>query len=66
MNRVTFTYKNGRERLMSKRDADILQALGHGTYLTRDLIADRSPAPISESEVAKPKRKYTRQDKAKE
>lgn len=66
MNRVTFTYKNGRERLMSKRDADILQALGHGTYLTRDLIANRAPAPVAENEVAKPKRKYTRQDKAKE
>lgn len=66
MNRVTFTYKNGRERLMSRRDASILQALGHGTYMTRDLIADRAPAPEAVSEVAKPKRKYTRQDKAKE
>lgn len=66
MNRVTFTYKNGRERLMSKRDADILQALGHGTYLTRDLVADRSSLPVQGAGVDKPKRKYSRKDMAKE
>ena len=66
MNRVTFTYKNGRERLMSKRDADILQALGHGTYLTRDLEADRASLPVQAAEVDKPKRKYSRKDMAKE
>ena len=66
MNRVTFTYKNGRERLMSKRDADILQALGHGTYLTRDLVADPASLPVQGAEVDKPKRKYSRKDMAKE
>lgn len=66
MNRVTFTYKNGRERLMSKRDADILQALGHGTYLTRDLVADRVSLPVPGAEADKPKRKYTRKDITKE
>ncbi|MFY3148504.1 hypothetical protein ACOTF6_09510 [Achromobacter xylosoxidans] len=66
MNRVTFTYKNGRERLMSKRDADILQALGHGTYQTRDLVADRTSLPEQGAVVEKSKRKYTRKDTAKE
>lgn len=63
MNRVTFTYKNGRERVMSKRDAEILQALGHGVYMTRDLVADRTVAPSQNASDAKPKRKYTRQQK---
>lgn len=35
MNKVTFTYKTGRERLISERDARLLQRLGKGTYLTR-------------------------------
>lgn len=41
MQKVTFTYKNGRERMLSARDAELLQRLGKGTYLTRDMAADR-------------------------
>lgn len=39
MQKVTFTYKNGRERMLSARDAELLQRLGKGTYLTRDMTA---------------------------
>lgn len=45
MQKVTFTYKNGRERMLSARDADLLQRLGKGTYLTRDMTAVR-PLPV--------------------
>ncbi|CAB3924965.1 hypothetical protein [Achromobacter ruhlandii] len=41
MQKVTFTYKNGRERMLSARDAELLQRLGKGTYLTRDMTANR-------------------------
>lgn len=41
MQKVTFTYKNGRERMLSARDAELLQRLGKGTYLTRDMAAAR-------------------------
>lgn len=41
MQKVTFTYKNGRERMLSTRDAELLQRLGKGTYLTRDMAAAR-------------------------
>ncbi|QKH33852.1 HK97 family phage prohead protease [Achromobacter pestifer] len=59
-------FSNGRERLMSKRDANILQALGHGTYMTRDLVADQTSFPEQGAVVDKPKRKYTRKDTTKE
>lgn len=39
MNKVTFTFKTGRERVLSERDARLLQRLGKGTYLTRDMAA---------------------------
>lgn len=39
MNKVTFTFKTGRERVLSERDARVLQRLGKGTYLTRDMAA---------------------------
>lgn len=52
MQKVTFTYKNGRERMLSARDAELLQRLGKGTYLTRDMAA-ASPvvvvAPVAEN-----------------
>lgn len=37
MNKVTFTYNTGRERVIPERDARLLQRLGKGTYLTRDM-----------------------------
>lgn len=46
MQKVTFTYKNGRERMLSARDAELLQRLGKGTYLTRDMAAARSVAVV--------------------
>lgn len=52
MQKVTFTYKNGRERMLSARDAELLQRLGKGTYLTRDMAASRPiavAAPVAES-----------------
>lgn len=50
MQKVTFTYKNGRERMLSARDAELLQRLGKGTYLTRDMRADR-PVVVAVSAV---------------
>lgn len=40
MNKVVFTYRSGREREMSETHARILQKLGHGKYMTRDMRAD--------------------------
>lgn len=45
MQKVTFTYKNGRERMLSARDAELLQRLGKGSYLTRDMAASH-PASV--------------------
>lgn len=47
MQKVTFTYKNGRERILSARDAELLQRLGKGTYLTRDMAAARTLEVVS-------------------
>lgn len=47
MQKVTFTYKNGRERMLSTRDAELLQRLGKGTYLTRDMAAARPVAVVA-------------------
>lgn len=37
--KVDFSYKNGRVRAMAERDARVLQKLGKGSYLTRDMRA---------------------------
>lgn len=37
MNKMIFTFKTGREKLLPARDAELLQRLGKGTYLTRDM-----------------------------
>ena len=50
--RVTFTYKNGRERLMDEREALIMQRLGHGQYLTKVLRAGISLPPVQTSSPA--------------
>lgn len=50
MQKVTFTYNNGRERMLSARDAELLQRLGKGTYLTRDMAAAR-PVVVAGSAV---------------
>ena len=39
MSRVTFKHNNGRVQKMVERDARVLQKLGKGSYLTRDLRA---------------------------
>lgn len=57
MEKVDFTFKNGHTRVMGKRQAEILGKLGHGQYLTRDMVADRgavlpptaAPAPQAPS-----------------
>lgn len=46
MQKVTFTYKNGRERMLTARDAELLQRLGKGSYLTRDMVAVRPTADL--------------------
>lgn len=37
--KVIFTHKNGRKQSMHRRYANILQKLGRGTYMTRDMQA---------------------------
>lgn len=49
MEKVLFTYKNGRERSMRPREAEILSRLGKGSYLTRDMRA-AEPAPVQAAE----------------
>lgn len=50
--RVNFKYKNGRERMMSRRDADILRKLGRGTYMTRDMRAQPVVEPVDPEDGA--------------
>lgn len=49
---VEFKYKDGRTKQMSRRYADILQKLKHGTYLTRDMRAEEK----EEKQDEKPKK----------
>ena len=42
MNRVQFQYKSGRVKMVSSSNAELLQRLGQGTYLTRDMRAARA------------------------
>lgn len=37
--KVTFIHRGGREQPMQRRYADVLQKLGRGTYMTRDMRA---------------------------
>lgn len=39
MPKVVFRYKNGREKEMSDRYAVVLEKIGHGSYMTRDMRA---------------------------
>jgi hypothetical protein len=50
MSRVTFKFKNGKERAMSSVVANILTRRGMGTYMTRDLVADRTPPKVATTE----------------
>lgn len=50
--KVNFQYKNGRERMMSRRDANILQKLGRGTYMTRDMRAQPAVEPVNTDDDA--------------
>ena len=33
---VTFTYKNGRERRMTRQEAEVMRRLGYGQYSTKE------------------------------
>lgn len=46
MEKVNFTFKTGRKRLMSERDAKLLERLGKGAYMTRDLRAAPATAVL--------------------
>lgn len=50
--KVNFQYTNGRERMMSRRDANILQKLGRGTYMTRDMRAQPVVEPANADDDA--------------
>lgn len=50
MSKVTFIHKDGREQVMSRRYADILNKVGRGTYMTRDMTA----APPSQPTIQTP------------
>lgn len=39
--KVIFQHKSGRKQPMQRRYADILQKLGRGTYMTRDMRAEQ-------------------------
>ena len=55
MQKVDFTFKNGNTRIMGRRQAEILGKLGHGQYMTRDMVADRSAVlPPTAAPVAPP------------
>lgn len=54
--KVEFSYKNGRVRAMAERDARVLQKLGKGSYLTRDMRAQQ--AADSEDDLTKLRIKY--------
>lgn len=58
MNKVTFTYKTGRERVIPERDARLLQRLGKGTYLTRVVAPatplHAAPAPVPHAVAVAP------------
>jgi hypothetical protein len=50
MSRVTFKFKNGSTRVMHSLAADVLYRRGLGTYMTRDLVADRTAPALATSE----------------
>lgn len=52
MSRVTFKFKNGTERKMMAIQADVLAKRGLGTYMTRDLVADRTSVAAIEVDSA--------------
>lgn len=55
MQKVDFTFKNGNTRIMGRRQAEILGKLGHGQYMTRDMVADRGAVlPPPAAPVAPP------------
>ncbi|WWO60437.1 hypothetical protein [Stenotrophomonas phage SOVA965] len=56
--KVDFSYKNGRVRAMSERDARILSKLGHGSYMTRDMRAQTSVSTTNSDELAELRAKY--------
>lgn len=46
MNKVTFTFKNGKEREMHRSQAKFLALAKQGSYMTRDMRA-AEPAPVA-------------------
>jgi len=58
MTKVDFSYKNGRVRAMSERDARILNKLGHGSYMTRDMRAQSTPSAPPNDELTELRAKY--------
>jgi hypothetical protein len=45
MSKIKFVHKSGREELMHRRFADVLQKLGRGSYMTRHLTAAPATQP---------------------
>lgn len=65
---VNFKYKNGAERMMARRHADILQKLGRGTYMARDMQAQKTAPSNEKAEKAEAKvsaKKRTQKKEAK-
>lgn len=46
--KVQFQHKNGRQMMLPKRTAEILQCANLGTYRTRDLVSERSLLTVEE------------------
>ena len=56
--RVDFDHKSGRKEKMEIRYAKVLSALGHGTYMTRDMRAQSVPAGPPADELTELRAKY--------
>lgn len=50
--KVTFIHRSGREQPMQRRYADVLQKLGRGTYMTRDMRAQPVVEPVESDDDA--------------
>ncbi len=56
--RVDFEHKSGRKEKMELRYAKVLSALGHGTYMTRDMRSQPTLAAPPNDELTELRAKY--------
>lgn len=56
--RVDFDHKSGRKEKMELRYAKVLSALGHGTYMTRDMRAQPAVTAPPDDKLTELRAKY--------